>query len=708
MYKLIGKFTKFIFISEKGDFFVALFKIKDSFGEDFVDTITISGKTKVEINNNYLIEISKSKNLKYENTWVLERFEEVIPAKKRDIINFLSSYKFPKIGEKVAQKIYEHFGDNVINILNDQPEQIFDNNLNIPKAKKEIIFEVFEKTFINKKLETFFINNDFSLNLLNELQKNFRIDEIEEILENNPYKFLDEINFSYFNDVDKIGRIMNYDTFSNERLSYLFLNVLNNLCFNTGNTLIKVSQFFKELQFSLLLTKEKYAEVLFYMSEEKMAFIYFNKFVAPFKIYAQEIEIAARINEILKLKNKNKYEKNEIDYFDQIQNKALNMAIKEKISIITGGPGTGKTEILKQIINELLKTFKENDLAILAPTGRAAYRIFEKTGFDARTIHSFLGAKKHDSEFAYNKNNYVSQKVLVIDEFSMVNTNLFFHLLNAFQPEKLEKIILIGDPDQIPSIGPGNLLNNFIEYQKIATTKLEKNYRQKNNIGIIEDAQLVNKEKFPLFKTPESQFSLANERNFLKILDERLEYFLPNFNIEDITILSPIYDGYWGINKINDFIQQKLFKDQKVFNIKGRNFYIGDKVLQNENDINLNVFNGEIGFISDIKVFDNEIKFINITFPNSKVVQYTLKQFNEYITLGYCISIHKFQGSESSVVILNLLEAKFMLVSKKLLYTGITRAQKFLHVIGKKEAIEKAINNNYDNERLTYLSKILI
>ena len=449
-------------------------------------------------------------------------------------------------------------------------------------------------------------------------------------------------------------------------------------------------------------------------------------------MYKQEIKLAEEIVKLLKgIRNPNQelktyskkdqeqafenVKKNTSIEFNNEQLLAIKSAFNEPLTIITGGPGTGKTTIVKAIINMYIELHNNqnaiiDEIALLAPTGRAAKRLKETTTLPSMTIHRFLGYQGGNI-FTYNCNNPTTSKLVIIDEASMMDTALAYRLFIALHPDA--RVIIVGDIDQLPSVGPGQVLKDLIDTREIKTIRLNKIHRQAENSSIVKLAHSINEGYIP-----ENILEKFSDRIFIQTNNELISSMLKDLisktlekgkSIEkEVQILIPMYKGDCGIIEINNSVQELVnpFTDE-LSEVKhlGRVLRVKDKVIQLVNRADKNIMNGDIGFIERITYKDNKFHNLIVKYDNIKV-EYNFEELED-ITLAYAISVHKAQGSEFDIVIMPITSKHFIMLKRKLIYTAITRAKKTLMLIGDVSTLRKGIYQ-FELSRKTILKNKII
>ncbi len=719
-----GTYKRCIFSSNDG-YVIGLIKIKETDDQDLLDYVgkqfTFTGLfADLNIDENYTFYGNVVDNPKYGIQYKVVRYEKLLPEDKDGLIIFLSSDIFPKVGEKTAKKIVETLGENCLNEISVDYSCL----LRVPKMTEKKAIEIREKLIkYNESYETvvYLTNLGFSMKEALKIYNKY-LENTVRVIENNPYELIDEVDGIFFNRIDHLKDKLNISINDERRIFALIVYVMENLCFQLGDTYLKieviqnaVSDFYEDS-----MSTETLSYYLNQLNALGKVIIFEDKYML-YKFYKDENYIADKVYYLSNLKdtkiNNIEVKIDSLENFfgisyNEEQKKAIKQAIIKNFSIITGGPGTGKTTIIKGIV-QLYKMITgyspeklEEKLALLAPTGRAAKRMSESCLFPAYTIHRYLRWNKESNEFYYNENNKVKAEFIIIDETSMIDTELFANLLRAL-PNNI-KLVFIGDYNQLESVGPGKVLKDLIDSNMINTIFLKEIYRQDQNSYITELAYEVNKSELTeefLNKKDDYNFIKCENNDVLKACcDIALKAKNKGYDLRNIQVLAPMYKGINGIDNLNKILQ-KIFNPQsmdKNETYDGDIIYReNDKILQLENMPDENVFNGDIGFIEKI---DNKGE-ITIDFDGNKV-KYNKKDYKA-IKHGYAISVHKAQGSEFEIVIIPITNDYHVMLYKKLVYTAITRAKRSLLLVGDPKAFYKAVYNNSNKIRNTNLKNIL-
>lgn len=720
-----GNLKRIIYKTDKG-YIVGLFKVKETDNEElefYVNhTIPFTGYFH-ELNEDdlYLFNGKLIEHDKYGEQFQVESYERVMPEEKDSIVDFLSSGLFKGIGEKTAEKIVNVCGKDTLNIILNNPNDL----LLIPGITNKTVnvlhqtlveYEESYQTVVNLN-EIGFSTKD-SLVIYNKYKQNTM-----DIINKNIYLLMEDIDEMNFKKVDQIAIQQSIKKDDIRRIMASILYVIEEVCNLYGHTYLERQELymytiralnneianseFEEALNSLITDikiinkKEKYYLASMWEAEENII---------------NRLGYLMRKEEILNKKTNQLYKDVENSFlcqYNELQEKAIKDSLSKNLLIVTGGPGTGKTTIIKaicelyKIANKLSHEDLCNEIALLAPTGRASKRIAESTLIPATTIHRFLKWNKENNKFSVNEFNKSNVKMVIIDEFSMVDTMLFHNLLNGLRYDT--KIILVGDYNQLPSVGPGQLLKDMIESNCLNVVELKELYRQKENSNIINLAYQIKEDALDtsLFNVNEDLEFIPVPVNILK--DKVIEIAsLYKNNLDSFQVLAPMYKGISGIDILNSCMQEVFNKKDKKKNeilINNVLFRENDKVIQLTNMPDDNVFNGDIGYIESIENNGNK-KEVQINFMDN-IVRYTPKDFNKF-KHAYAISIHKSQGSEFDTVVIPLSKGYGKMLYRKLIYTAVTRCKKKLYLIGDYEALEIAVaNNEIDIRKTSLFDKII-
>lgn len=718
-----GTFKKNIFSSNDG-FVVGLIKIKDTDDQDLLDykgkQFTFTGLfASLNIDEDYIFYGNVIDNPKYGIQFKVDRYEKIMPEDKDGLVIFLSSDIFPGVGEKTAQSIVDLLGEDCLKRITEDYTCL----LNVPKMTEKKAIDIQNKLIKYNESYTIVVYlTNFGFNMKDSLKiYNHYLEDTIRVVENNPYELIDTIDGISFSKIDALRSKTNVAINDERRILALIIYVIKMVCFTTGDTYLKLDVIYNAIKnaYEEEISKEKLNYYLIELNKMGKIIIIDDKFIL-IDYYKAENYIAKSVYD---LSNKNDVSIENIDikieklenFFDITYNNEQKKAIKQSIiknfSIITGGPGTGKTTIIKGI-TQLYKMISgysfdklQEKMILLAPTGRAAKRMSEACLYPASTIHRYLRWNKETGEFGYNERNKVKAEFIIIDETSMIDVDLMESFFKAM-PLNI-KLVLIGDYNQLESVGPGNVLKDMIESEMINTIFLKDIYRQDQNSYITELAYEVNTgeltESF-LEKKDDYNFIKCGSMDVLKACCDvcKLAYN-KGYDLKKIQVLAPMYKGINGIDNLNKVLQ-KIFNPKS--DLKNETYDAdviyreGDKILQLENMPDDNVFNGDIGFIEKINGSE-----ITIDFDGNKV-KYKPKDYKS-IKHGYAISVHKAQGSEFDIVVMPIIKEYNIMLYKKLVYTAITRAKKSLILLGDPVYFSKAVYNKGNKQRKTLLKEFL-
>ena len=558
---------------------------------------------------------------------------------------------------------------------------------------------------------------------------NYYKEYIFEVLKENPYDIIDNVDDITFLKIDKIRKNLSVEEFGKQRIKACIFYIINQLLFEMGDTYLLVDEILKKVEEYL---EEKIEIELFlnYLDElilEDKIVIEEEKIYTK-KIYDSEETIVDTLNRLVN-REKNKIKKldekisflEEADHikYNEKQKIAIKTALENNIVVITGGPGTGKTTIIKAITKLYSIIYEKEgenlykDLALLAPTGRASKRMSESSNLPASTIHRFLKWDKDSNEFMVNETNKAPSKLVIVDEASMIDTELMASLLKGLTSDI--RLVLVGDKNQLPSVGPGTVLKDIIESGKVKTIYLDLLYRQSDSsyIPILAEEIRNNdlsenftekKDDYLFLECPKEMITKSIENIASQLLEK-------GYDSKRSIFLAPMYAGINGIDNINKILQN-IFnpkdatkKEIKVGNVIYRE---KDKILQLVNNPDENVFNGDVGYIEYILTESESTSKKDEIYINfdGNIIKYLPKDMNK-IKHGYIISIHKSQGSEFELVVMPICISYYRMLYRKLIYTAITRAKQKLIIIGEKKAFLYAVSNEYELSRKTSLKEKL-
>lgn len=717
-----GTYIKEIYKNEDNGYIVGVLKLKENDLDFDNNSVYFTGSFyNLRYKSNYIMYGEYIHHNKYGNQFHVSSYELLLPTKEEELIEFLSSDLFP-ISEKTATNIVKQFGEDTLDIILNDKERLLEIP-RLPKARIDKIHKVLTDYQYSSKivieLTTLGFSNKNALSIVNK----YKMKAMDKITEN-IYVLIEEMDFNFL-DIDSIALNSGLDEDDDRRIQALIIHIINEVTFETGNTYMQ----FGEILHSILKYNHNInSEVLEYnilkLSEQRKIKIKDDKYYLK-DFYEAEKYIADKLcflNDITKVKPTKleakikELEKNNGITYDKIQKNAIEKAITNNVTIITGGPGTGKTTIIKAIVFLLKELYKARDeeIALLAPTGRAAKKMKETTNLKSSTVHRYLGWDKENNKFSVNEYNPNKEKYIIVDEVSMLDTILMSSLLRGIRRDV--KLILVGDYYQLPSVGQGQVLKDLIDTDIIDVIKLNCLYRQNEDSYIpILASEIKDKDLSESFMTKKDDYNFIVSENtkvipsILYIVESALK---KGYTDKDIQILAPMYKSINGIDMLNKHLQ-KLFNPpaatKNELSLTEITYRVGDKVLQLVNDTECNVYNGDLGYIIDIidsKKSASKKKKIVVDYDGNKVTYTPDKYIN--IRHGYAISIHKSQGSEFPVVIMPIVNNFNRMLYNKLIYTGVTRAKKSLMIVGDPTCFINGIRNDFVDYRKTTLKEFIL
>lgn len=692
--------------------------------------------------------ISAGENIKAVGTWKthptygdqfsIVTYEKQMPKTKKSIEKYLASGIIKGIGPTIAKRIVKKFEDKTIEILEKEPERLEEvKGISLSKAQK--IGETFQAQSELRNVMLFLQDYGISPTYALKIYKKYKARTID-IIKTNPYRLADDIHGIGFKKADIIADMIGISRESEHRIKSAIKYILMQSSQN-GNTFLYKDKLYDLVSKLVNVEVELIDNALLELQMNKEIF-QDNKseairvYLAVF--YYAELNVARKLLDIaaVKIKDDDKKINNTIDEIQKSQDLQLaknqRLALKEAatkgVLVVTGGPGTGKTTTINSIIYLLEQ--QGNEILLAAPTGRAAKRMSEATDREAYTIHrllenNFLSEDTTSQMFERNEENPLEADVVIIDEVSMVDILLMNSLLKAIMPGT--RLILVGDVDQLPSVGPGNVLKDLIESECLDVVVLDEIFRQAQESAIVMNAHRINTGRYPVMNEKNKDFffikRIAHESVIETVIDlikTRLPKFYNCSPIEDIQVLTPMRKSILGVDSLNKELQDALNpkssrKREKEY--RESLFREGDKVMQIKNNYNiawkilnkydypidegLGVFNGDVGKVKEI---DNRNEKLTVIFDDKKIVEYDYSNLDE-LQLAYAITIHKSQGSEHPIVILPIHSGPHMLLSRNLLYTAVTRAKKYVVIVGIEETVRKMVDNKREINRCSSLDE---
>lgn len=730
---LIGEVEDIIFRNEENGYTVAVV----SRGKE--KTVVVGKFLSVKAGQSVRLEGNFVMNKKYGEQFSVESAEIVEPTTAEGIEKYLSSGLIPGVGPVTAKSMVEKFGDQTLEVIEFSPEKL-SKVRGISNHKAEVIAENFTNLKKMQRSLMFLQKYEISINMALKIYAAYG-DKTVDLMQENPYKLVEDVDGIGFLTADRIAYSMGIEKESIFRVRAAVLHCLNEGCEKSGNTFLPahdlLSQVAKLLGYSTDEISEKFENVIDTLIFDKLIIKIYNDKIQGYelqKYYNTELGIAKKLAMLSTCQNKDEFDlQDEISLFETFNNikfhdeqkRAIEMSVKNPVSIITGGPGTGKTTIIKCVMSTLKQMGKT--IALVAPTGRAAKRLSESTGVEAKTIHrllelEFVGRKVN---FKYNEHEPLPYGVVIVDEVSMVDCLLMHSLLKALPRDC--KLILVGDKDQLPSVGAGNVLKDILQSETVPTTYLTKIFRQDENSLIVSNAHLINAGEMPELDNSKDDFFFESKtdtedikNSIITLVTERLPI---HFNIDTtkIQVIAPLKAGICGTINLNRELQDKLNPPslgKHEITIGQTTLRRGDKIMQTVNNYDiewtrkngvlqetgLGVFNGDIGYIHDI---DRDTSEAIIWFEDGREAVYTRVELQD-ITLSYAITVHKSQGCEFDVVVMPMIAGSQMILTRNLFYTAVTRAKRAVVLVGEKKNMRRMIASTHTAKRNTMLKNLII
>lgn len=704
-----------------------LFQSHDEQG--FVIFVLIQGKDSIIVKG-HLPQVHQGQEVELRGDWVFHKkfgkqFAAAecvtkVPTTVVGLQKYLGSGLIKGIGKVYAEKLIHRFGVDILTVIDTQPDRLQEVDGIGPKRVQMIVGAWKDQKSI-ADIMIFLQEKDISPAFAARIYKKYQHEAIA-VLHENPYRLAEDIWGMGFRTADTIAQKLGFAVHAPQRIAAGITFALTQAS-GQGHLYRELEQL-RQDTLELLALGVEHKELiknglydLYNRQKIKLISEGDKHFIALIQHYGSEFGIAQRLHTLMGYPSKHSFnldamyaklrapKEGEL-LLNEDQQRAIMSCLNNKVSIITGGPGTGKTTLIKKLLS-LLDEQKVN-YKLAAPTGRAAQRIMEGTGRYAVTIHRLLEFDMSVMRFTFNENNALDLDILIIDEASMIDVFLAHAIIKALPHNA--RLLLIGDVDQLPSVGPGNFLNDCLASGVIPAVRLTQVFRQAQNSLIIVNAHRINKGEFPTSSLPDAKkdFIFIKEENPEQCIEHIkrvlfVELKKHQLTLDDAQILAPMNRGVVGTQMLNHQLQQLLNpeKGQSVA-FAGTTFLRADKVMQLRNNYDKKVFNGDIGVIESIDQTEREL---TVNF-NDRFVTYEFDELNE-IVHAYAVTIHKSQGSEYPAVIIPVFMQHFMLLQRNLIYTGLTRAKKLCVIIGQSRALGMAIGNNKGIERVTFLQKFL-
>ncbi len=639
-------------------------------------------------------------------------YRYTLPSTKDGVMRFLSSGAVPGIGKTLAKSIVDTFGERTISVLDNSIDEL----LSVPKIgrkKLKAIDKAWKESAAKREIFIFLQSLGITPAYCIRIFKRYG-DKAAEAVKSNPYRLAEDVDGIGFLKADEIAKSMGIPEDSKERICAAAVYTVNQ-SISEGHTALPMPLLLDRMSALVNQPLAKLQEGLFHAVARKILVERDNYIYTPILAHA-EIEIPKHVK---RLANADYFAGMKLVKCDPPKNVklcdeqllALDRVKSNPLNIITGGPGVGKTTVLSTLVQRAKKSNLR--IALAAPTGRAAKRLSEATGETAKTLHRLLQFDGGSKKFIYDENNQLPFDLIIVDEISMLDLLLAWSLLKAVKTGS--SLLLVGDADQLPSVGAGTVLTDFLNCKYFESTHLVKIFRQGAGSEIIENAHKVNRGMKLLPTTPgqnkESDFYWVTQEEpemiyelLKKLLLDRIPRKFHYHPVDDVQILTPMNKGSCGSQLLNEMLQKILNPNSKSFFRYGEKlFKLDDKVMQCSNNYDKNVFNGDMGKICAI---NNEKKIFMIRFDDGNIVEYSFEEADQ-IMLAYAITVHKSQGSEFKVVIMLMLGQHYVMQQRNLLYTGMTRAKKLLVLIGSEKSVNHAIFSNKQQVRYSLLHRHL-
>ena len=715
--QISGKFRYIRFRNETNFYTVASFRLYD----ESEKTITVTGTiAHVDTDHLYTITGKYVNHPRYGMQFALESYEKQMPDSKESIVRYLSSVQFSGVGKKTAEKIVEALGKDCIQMIRNEPDILFTIPGLSDKAIVSIQKNIQEEDDGMEQLIQFLNVNGIGIRNLVRLNAAYG-DEALQKLKENPYRVIDECDGMGFETADKIGEALGIEKGDERRLYAYLITLISKACMKNGDSYVNINEL-RAAWHKLTMHFDHLFDDLLNQGIIRSSIYIESDRVYPIAQYNAEVSIASNLlsfpffemdpcdMDLLHEYLASMEQKIGITY-DALQVQAIDSFFKEPVSIITGGPGTGKTTVVRAFMKLFHQMYPNASAVCAAPTGRAAKRLCEVTGAPSTTIHSLLKWDLETNTFAKNETDPLDEDLVIIDECSMVDAYVFSALMKACS--NVRKICLIGDEDQLPSVGPGCVLRDLIDSGRFPVVRLNHIYRQKDGSEVITLAHQITTGSVDINSFHNDVHFIpcnpgAINETIISIVDDAL---LMGYTMDEIQVLSPMYRHSAGIDTLNTILQNTFnppSSDKKQITSGFRIFREHDKILQLKNQPDDDVYNGDIGVLEEVLTASETSDHrptLTVNFQDN-MVGYTPENF-DVITHAYCISVHKSQGGEYPIVIVPIVNDHAFMLYRKLIYTACSRAKKALWIVGQMDAFQKGISVKERHVRRTTLTERL-
>jgi exodeoxyribonuclease V alpha subunit len=712
-----GKVTHVIYKDEKTRYTVARFRLYELNEKQ----ITITGYFP-EFKSDILLNLTGVylDHPRFGMQFQVQHYHRVLPNEPDSIITFLSSPLFPGIGKKFAEMIVDKWQEDSLNVLKDNPSLLKEIKGYSPKKEEALISGLINYGEDEEAIR-FFTTNGLGIRNILRLERAYGKDAYK-LVKENPYRLIDEVDGIGFKIADKLALNMGFDWDDPRRLMAGLCAMTMEECMRTGDSYVEEDRLMtlfstqfndNSLDFDALLLEAVRSTKLIQIDHRVFHPSQFTseQYISHSLKEFPYLDLQPVSDEDIHMHLELLQKELNIEY-DESQKEAIFTFFHSPFTIMTGGPGTGKSTVIGAMIHLWKRLYPSYSLACAAPTGRASKRLFELNGVESFTIHSLLKWDLESNTFGMDETNPLSIDCLIIDEFSMVDTWLMSHLLKASQ--QVKKILIVGDKDQLPSVAPGQVLKDLIDSDVFPVISLKHIYRQKEGSDVISLAHQIREKEldFDMFKNDIKWFDCKAVDVKRLVLEVIQQAQIKGYPLQHIQVLAPMYSGLAGIDALNHAIQKFVNpydENKNELKVGTQVFRENDKILQLKNQPNDDVYNGDIGIcIEIVYAREDELKQNRIIVDfDGRIVEYTSETFIN-ITLAYCVSVHKAQGSEYPIVILPVVSEHRFMLQKRLLYTAVTRASKSLILIGSKQLFIQGTTLNEDIPRKTCLLEYLI